>query len=275
MKKTLLIFAAVGMAFFASCDGDIADTPEIPVTPKTPDTPELPESVASTCWAAESAEGDVHELTVTATEATYTFRERGGYRWTGRGKYTYEKPALTFSVYDWSESEPVTITGTVTDEDTMSVEVSGIVRAAADAITLTKQTSKQAVPPTEPTLVGNWRLMSEATIKEDGTRDEEEHSGSTIYTFLENGSGWLYSDNYFQHSFAWAKIDDDGIRVFDWEWGLKDIKIVIDPSGYDMSEEWSVRQLTTGTLVLSFAMTPHHGYELEPIVVELGLEREL
>lgn len=278
MKKTFFILAAVSVAFFASCGGETVvcpDCPEIPEIPEVPETPELPESVANTYWAAESAWGDRHELTVTATDATYVFKAHGGYRWVECGPYTYEKPALTFSINN--RLGLATITGTVTDEETMSIEISGLVRAAAGAITLKKRDPKQALPPAEPTLIGDWRLMSGAEIK-DGIRREWD-DGTTVYTFKENNSGWLYGGNDFQHSFTWRKIDEENICVSGWRWELDDISIDIDPRGYIVSEEWSILQLAKDKLVLSYLLIPVEGFESEtegkPITVELGLEREL
>ncbi len=80
MKKLSLLLALVGMIFFTSCEKE-----------------NTPSSLAGTTWKTKDSD---HEISFTATHATYYTPRAGGEHFTGT--YTYDAPDLEIRVVSGS-----------------------------------------------------------------------------------------------------------------------------------------------------------------------------
>lgn len=220
-----------------------------------PDPPEPPKEVpiVGTYWTTESTTGDTYELKFTASTAAYIFKGSNGYTWIDECPYTYNPPTITMKV-EWIDNQ-IQLKGSVVDDDDLMIK---LVKSydpldTLRAVEFKKQDPKEDAPPTEPTIVGEWKLTHQGTII-DGIPNMEPYNGmekyTLKYTFKNDGAGWAYYSNDHQESFKWRPLPDDQLELTNWE---LETDVLIDPV-HEMGKEWTVQELTPTQLTVSYWM---------------------
>ena len=244
MRKLFLSVAIVGITLFTSC----AKEPPCNCDVQPDEEPPQNISIADTYWAIESTWGDKYELTFTSSTATYIYKARNGYTLIVDGPYTYYSPTISIA------GDSASLKGTVND-DILTIGVFNYGDIQGETVELKKQEHRQTVFPTEPTIIGEWKLTQYGDSL-NGDIAMKPSGGRVIYTFYKNCTGWVYNgSNYFQESFRWQRISKDQLKITGWRLETVD-EILIEPNGYLMSEDWIVQQLTIDELTVSYRMIP-------------------
>lgn len=128
--------------------------------------------------------------------------------------------------------------------------------------------NNEELGPQHP-LVGEWKLTHSGKIV-DGNIEMSPYSGAYTLSFFRNGRGWEYIMVDYQLSFNWS-LSDDQLIITNWKY---ETSIDIDPSGYEMGSDWTVLQLNSDELTVSYWMyVVFPDSDLEPYNVIRTFER--